>query len=209
MKYTKSNELLESVNSLPFFSISNFKILKPNQTKIFLSRWTSQNKIIRLKRGIYVTREFINKIEKQNAQNDYLEFLACTLYKPSYLSSEYVLGKNNILSDSVYNFTCTTINKTSKLNNDFGVFSYHHVKDQLFCGFRKKINSQFNIQEASLAKALFDFLYLRKKILINKDTIFNLRMNLENFKKQDIKEFESYVELEGTNKMKYICHEIF
>jgi len=209
MKYIKSDELLESVNSLPFFSISNFKILKPNQTKVFLSRWTSQNKIIRLKRGVYVTKEFINKIEKQNNKNNYLEFLACTLYKPSYLSTEYILSKNNILSESVYSFTCITTNKTNKINNNFEVFNYNHIKDQLFCGFKKKIKNQFQIYEANLAKALFDFLYLRKKILINKETIFNLRLNLDNLKKQDIKEFKNYVELEGSNKMKYIQNEIF
>ena len=61
---------------------------------------------------------------------------------------------------------------------------------------------------ASVAKALFDYLYLRPlprrlrspEIDLGED----LRLNLDDFSKESIEEFESYIKLRASEKMNYI-----
>jgi len=54
------------------------------------------------------------------------------------------------------------------------------------------------------AKALFDYLYLRKNVLPNKETVIELRLNVENLTRSDIKEIRKYIALEGSKKLKKI-----
>jgi hypothetical protein len=54
------------------------------------------------------------------------------VYAPSYLSLEYVLFENNILTENVYNFTLITTKKTTRFINDFGNFNYKSIKENFF-----------------------------------------------------------------------------
>ena len=54
------------------------------------------------------------------------------------------------------------------------------------------------------AKALFDYLYLRKNVLPNKEAVIELRLNVENLTRSDIKEIRKYIALEGSKKLKKI-----
>ena len=58
------------------------------------------------------------------------------------------------------------------------------------------------IFEASKAKALFDFLYLRfrRGVLPNERVFLDLRLNLENLDKNDWTELFSYFQLVPTNR---------
>ena len=57
---------------------------------------------------------------------------------------------------------------------------------------------------ATKVKALFDFLYLRKNILPNRESVKELRLNIENMNNTDIRELKKYITLEGTKKLKTI-----
>jgi len=209
-KISKSEAIIKNIENLPYFSIDNFAFEKDrNYLKVTLSRLARRKKIIPLKRGFYVSRQYLDNLEKKNLFNDYLEFITNILYSPSYLSLEYVLSEYNILSESSYNFTAITKNKTNKFKNEFGIFGYHHLKDELFNGFDIIENNDFLIYKATKVKALFDFLYLRKNILINKEIIDALRLNLDNFNKKDIIEFKKFVILENSKKMKQIFISLF
>ena len=144
---------------------------------------------------------YLNELRIKGTEDNYLEFIACSIYEPAYLSTEYVLGKHGILSESVFGFSLISTNKTYRIVNDFGVFSYHHIKSELFIGYELIKQGEFLIRKASVAKALFDFLYLRKNILINFIAFCELRLNIENFNKKNIKELKKYINLEGLNKM--------
>jgi len=62
----------------------------------------------------------IKELKYSSKFNNYLEFIATNvIYEPSYLSLEYVLFENNILTENVYNFTLVTTKKTSKFKNEF------------------------------------------------------------------------------------------
>jgi len=101
------------------------------------------------------------------------------------------------------------VHLTKKFINKLGVFDYHHVKDSLFVGFRAIKMGNSLIYKASKAKALFDFLYLRKNILLCREAVTELRLNLENFNLKEIKEFKKYINLEGSKKMKEILKYLF
>lgn len=211
-KIVKTSEIIKkAINSLAYFCIDNLLTIESNKNylKVFLSRMIKKGKLVSLKKGIYVSREYLNSIEKKGILNNYLEFLSGVLYSPSYLSSEYVLGKYNILTEASYGFPSISINKTKKFINKLGVFNYHHVKDNLFVGFKVIKTGNFLIYEASKSKALFDFLYLRKNILPCREAIMELRLNLENFNSKEIKEFKKYVDLEESKKMKEIFKHLF
>ena len=54
---------------------------------------------------------------------------------------------------------------------------------------------------ASKAKALFDFIYLRRKLLAGEGAFKALRLNLEHLNKADIAEFRKYAVISKTAKM--------
>ena len=206
-----SENIISLVTKLPYFGIDNLKILKlsPNYLRIILFRLAKRGEIIRLKKGIYASKKMVERMEKENKFSSFLEFLAVKIYSPAYLSLEYVLYENNILTEMPKNFTLITKNKTATFLNRFGVFIYHKLKDKLFLGFTIERANNLLIYKATKAKALFDFLYLRKREILNKEMARELRLNLGEFNSREKKELKSYVDLEGSKKMREIYSFLF
>ena len=199
------------VKNLPYFRIDDLRGTAKNETylKIALSRYSKKERVIRLKKGVYVSVDFTNKIQKEGNFSPYLEFLANVLYFPSYLSLEYILYENNILTEIPKNFTSIALNKTKRFSNKFGNFTYHKIKRNLFFGFKVFRGADFYIYKATKPKALFDFLYLRKNLIVDKRSIEELRLNIGNFTKEDKMEFKKYIEIEDSRKMKNILNMVF
>lgn len=207
------------VVKLPYFYFKTLNTIEKDNhyLKVFISRYKKKGKIINLKKGLYTTKQFLDNFRQLNYFNSFVpftEFVANILYQPSYLSLEYVLAENNILTENPFGITSITKNKTAKFNNHFGQFFYHKIKDELFLGFETKIKYENSIAtltifKASKAKALFDYLYLRKNIVVDDKSIDELRLNISGFKSIEIKEFKSYINLEGSTKMKNINYYLF
>jgi len=154
--------------------------------------------LIPLKRGLYVTYNFYLK----NRQN-FEEYIANILYYPSYLSGEYVLAKEGIIPEGVYAYTSVSLKATRNFKNQFGNFYYKKIKENLFCGFyQKNYFENYQIKIASRAKALFDYFYFLPLSMVR--NINDLRLNLNDFKKEDWGEFFSYVKLSQLKKMEKI-----
>ena len=200
---SKSDLVRKAIKELPFFRIENLIAIDENKNnlRILLSRMKHKGEIVTIKRGIYIHSDYLTKIKISRKKKDYDEFIACMAYQPSYLSLEYILAENGILSESVFNFTLATTAKTYKLANKFGNFHYYHLKDELFNGYSVIKKHGYLIYKASVAKALFDFLYLRKNILLNCDMIKELRLNLNGLNNKDKNELKKYVKTEGSKKM--------
>jgi len=203
---SKINKIFSLAKALPCFSLNNLAVIETNKTylKILLGRYVKTGKVIRLKKGLYVAKEYIDELEKKGQFSHYLHFLNGVLCEPSYLSLEYVLYRHNLLTDVPYNFTSITKNKTAAFSNKFGNFLYYKIQPRLFCGFAIIKEGKFSFCQATKPKALFDFLYLRKKILPVKEAVKELRLNVEDLTKADIRDLKKYVALEGSNKMKEI-----
>lgn len=198
-----SSQFSRAVMNMPFFTVENLSILHGNNNylKILSSRKKLKNELFRLKKGMYVSAHYINELKIKGVFDEYREFIAAKIYEPSYLSAEYVLDEYGILSEAYYGYSLVTTRKTNKINNDLGNFYYHHIKDDLFTGFKVDKKAGFLIFKASAAKALFDFLYFRKNYLINKESVKELRLNWEKLKNRDKKEFKKYIKEEGSKKM--------
>jgi predicted transcriptional regulator of viral defense system len=203
-----SKKVAEAVVNMPFFRIENLLTICDDKKylRILLSRINKRGEIVRVKRGFYVSVAYLNEKKIKNASNDYLEYIACQIYEPSYLSAEYILSDYGVLSESVYGLALVSLNKTITIKNNLGFFSYHHIKEKLFIGYEVLKTGGFLVRKASLAKALFDFLYFRKNIIVDFANFKELRLNLDHLKNKDLNEFKKYIKIEGSKKMKDISN---
>ncbi|MFH0739933.1 MAG: type IV toxin-antitoxin system AbiEi family antitoxin domain-containing protein [bacterium] len=209
-KENRSKKIISLTEKLPFFTFDDLAGVEKSKSYlgIILHRHEEAGKLLRLKRGVYTSMNYIEKMKNRGRIEVLIDFLANFLYKPSYLSLEMVLYRHNILTDVPFHSTSITKNKTIIFNNKLGNFFYYKIKPSLFCGFETSEEFGFSIMRATKAKALFDFLYLRKNILPVKEAVKELRLNVENLNRVDIKELKKYVDIEGSRKMKEIIEHL-
>jgi len=206
----RSKTIIKLAEKLPVFTFDDF--LSAEECKSYLlmvlHRYEKGGRLLRLKKGIYTTTAYVERMRNRGEIEVFTDFLANFLYSPSYLSLETMLYRYNILTEIPVNLTSVSKNKTAVFTNKLGNFFYHKMKPSLFCGFEVSEESGFSIMRATKVKALFDFLYLRKNILPNKEAIRELRLNVESLSRDDIKELKKYVALEGTKKLKIILNDL-
>ena len=196
-------EILKKFEELPYFTKANLKLFQDNSDFSFdknIQNWLKKGLIKKLKNGLYVLGKYFLK-EKEPTL--YQEFIANKLVFPSYLSGEYVLQKNNILTEAIYSLTSVTIKSTRNYENFLAAFRYYNIKKELFLGFRE-INFRGNkILMATRAKALFDFVYLKKDNFqeFSQEEIEEMRLNLDEITKKDLKELKKYIDLSKDKKM--------
>ena len=204
----RTKRILKLAGTLPSFGAADLAPLgeKPAYLNIILSRYVRRGAMLHLRKNLYVTKAYLDNAEKKGAYSDYIEFVANKLYSPSYLSLDYVLHEHNMLTEIPRNITSVGLRKTDSFSNDLGIFIYHTIKEDLFTGFNVEKKGDFSILRATKAKALFDFLYFRKRLLVDKDAVDELRLNMDEFSEDDFRELEGYVEKEGSARMKEISN---
>jgi len=194
---------LNKLSNLSYFDTNTISLIYPELSKNSLyaniKRWIKRGYIIQIKKGMYVTKEYVLNVQDKSS---YKEFLANKIKFPSYLSTEYVLQKYSILSDAVYAYTCISLKSKNTYNNKFGRYLYRNITKKLFTGYNIKEVGEYNIYEATKAKALFDYLYLKLYRIrnITEEVLLDLRLNLEEVSEEDMKEFEEYCMLTGMKK---------
>jgi len=203
---SKISKIIEVAKQLPVFTLDDLASVETNRKylSILLSRYVKSGKVVRLKKGMYVTRDYLDQVDKPGRSIIYAEFISGILYEPSYLSLEYVLHQHGVITEMPTAITIVARKKTASFKTPFGTCQYHSIKPLIFTGFTSKRDGDYLIFRASLAKALFDFLYFRKNNLINEKIIAELRLNLEVFHENDKRELRRYIELEGSIRMKNI-----
>jgi predicted transcriptional regulator of viral defense system len=206
-----ARKILSLVEHLPYFRIENLEIMDvpPYHLRIVLSRLEERGGIIRLKKGIYTPAKFVEGTKGRGMYTAFVEFIATKIYAPSYLSLDYVLYENNVLTEVPVSLTLITKNKTYTVPNNLGRFIYHKIKEELFCGYQIEKKNGYIYYKADKVKALFDFLYLRKNRILNREMAEELRLNLEIFSKAEIRKLRQYIEQEGSGKMKEIFRFLF
>lgn len=203
---SKIARIFATVGKLPYFDLSDLAPVETDRIylKILLSRYQKSGKVIRLKKGVYVARDYIETVGRKSGLSAYSEFLANILYRPSYLSLEYILYQHNLLTEIPVNFTLVTKNKPTGFRNRFGGFFYRKVKPELFCGFDIIRDGEFSIMRATKAKAVFDYLYLRKNVIASPESLNDLRLNLSQLNRSEKGELGKYTAIEGSKKMRAI-----
>ncbi len=179
----------------------------PDQTRMLLHRWVKAGKVLSLKKGMYMTSRFY---ELHVRDTLFTEAVSAIIFPQSYLSLEFVLQKHNILTEVTYPVTCITPKNTRKITNQIGAFWYRNIRSDLYHGFVAREYNGIRFFTACLAKALFDYLYLRpipakyrgEKI----DLAEELRLNLDEIPKDERDEFSLYVEKSASRKMMEILN---
>jgi hypothetical protein len=201
----KLEELKLKMGKLLFFdkeAIRNFDsredVLDAN-----IKYWLKKEKLIALKKGVYI---FSDCYQKEGNKNIYLEYLSNQLIKPSYLSVEYVLAKYQLLSEPVNALTAITTKTTREIVNNLGVFRYYSITPELFSGYMVKYFNNNPVLEATKEKALFDFLYLRflKSKNVSEAEVENLRINWEAISRKDFLKVKSFALSLKSSKVKNV-----
>ncbi len=188
------------------FSLSEARKLFPGFDRKRLSQWQQKKYISKVLRGNYVFNE-------EKMSDSFLSQIACTVYKPSYLSLEYALWKHGFIPEAVFALTMITTRKTFRIDFRNHRFIYRNVKPSLFFGYRIENEGQHRSLIAEPEKALLDFIHLNAQIN-TQDEFESLRLNFWqmkqtlNFKTMDAyaKAFHSKALNERYSLLKKMIH---
>lgn len=200
------NKALSSFDNIPYFTIEGFKqvsgIESPHTVRVMLYRWAQSGEILPLKKGLYMSRHFH---EQRQRDVEFSSAVSAIILPNSYVSLEYVLQQHNLLTDVTYPVTCITTKNTRTIVNSIGAFWYRNIRPDLFTGFEITEYFGIRIAIASLAKALFDYLYLRPIPTAYRAQKINLaeelRLNLNEMGDEAQKEFADFIEQGDSRKM--------
>ena len=121
-----------------------------------LYQWVLQEKLIKLRRGIYT---FCEPYRKETPSS---ELIANRLVYPSYISLTYALFFYNLIPEGVFTVTNVTTDRGQFFTNPFGRFRYHHISTDYFWGYYLLDQGSHQISIAHPEKAILDFFYLLK-----------------------------------------------
>ena len=209
------NNILSSLEQLPYFTIQAVKQFFPSeeyqkgtvQTAIY--RWMKSGKLVKLKNGVYTSRKFF---DSHKNDPDFPIMISTILIPQSYASTHFILQRYSILTDVTYTISSITRKQTRIIENSVGIFQYSHIKERLYTGYQLSEYFGVPIAKATIAKALFDYLYLRpistRAIKKGIDIVNELRLNIDDLSRSDREEFEEYINLEGGPKMMSILSNI-
>lgn len=180
---------------------------KPQDIRRQVNHWLKKGFLIKLKKGIYI---FSNEFRK----NDISGFLISNyLIIPSYISLETALGYYELIPEMITTFTAITTRKTTQIRNLLGVFSYSNIKKELFFGFTKKKEDNYDFFIAEPEKAILDYFYFRKEILGKEEEFEEIRF--QNLETIDTEKLLKYAEkynrrvLRATREFNKYCQKNF
>lgn len=207
----KTNTALAVFENFPYFTMEGFRQVaeesqvKPVSIPVILFRWMKTGKIIQIKKGVYMARRFY---ELYSGELNFAPAVSAVIRPQSYVSLEYVLQREGILTEITYPVTAVSMKNTWVIENDLGTFAYRHIKPEMYLGYQMGEFHGVPFAIASRAKALFDYLYLRPAPLALSYSGYNLaddlRLNLEEFLPRDRDEFAGYVNRSRQRKLERI-----
>jgi hypothetical protein len=199
---------LSFLDSFPYFTIEGVKQLLGDEStaagtvQTALYRWMKAGHVIQLKKGVYMTRRFY---ELHRADADFAPAISTILIPQSYVSIEFILQRHAVLTEITYPVSAITLKNTRLIESKLGTFTFHHIKESLYRGFGISDYLGIPFSQATVAKALFDFLYLRPQTGIAGSSTHNLpeelRINLDDISITDQTEFAEYIEISKSRKM--------
>lgn len=202
-------------NSLPFCFTRYEAVLALGKSGPAIDSWIkralARSVLILLKKGLYIFgRNYLREPDKRTL----LEFLASRICEPSYISLEYAMMEHGLLShggDGSGNHAMPITSLTTKTGGNFTnylmTFSYINIKSSLFFGFEERKFRNMTYGMATKAKALFDYLYLRRdlkrrnKKRLRKQLFEEFGVQWLKFSEKDFEEFGRYVWKSNSTKM--------
>ena len=192
--------ILSPFERLPYFTTAGFRqiagerMVDDAHARTALYRWVKAGHLIPLKKGFYMHRRFF---ERYRQDPGFAPMVSAILLPQSYVSLEYVLQSHGILTEVTYPVTAITLKNTRSIVNPVGTFVYKHIQPDLYWGYQITYAHGVPCAEASVSKALFDFLYLRTLPTDlapqHVDLAEQLRLNLDEFTQAERKAFADHV----------------
>ena len=112
------------------------------------------------------------------------------------------------MTEATYPVTAVTIKNTSRVENTLGSFSYRHIKSTLYTGFSQETFHGVIYNQATTAKALFDYFYFRPLPRELRNHRINLaeelRLNLDALSAEVWDAFQAHIALSDIPKMRFI-----
>lgn len=170
-----------------------------------IKRAIKKNAIIQLKRSLYITTDaYLKEANKKTL----MEYISSKLRAPSYISLEYVLEEYGLLAARpMRTVTCITTKTRTRYRNSLGEYTYRQIKTSYYSGFREvKFKNEIYLM-ATKAKALFDYLYLKKSLHrrnkkhLQRELFNTLHLQWQNFSEKDFEEFGHYTWKSNSAKM--------
>lgn len=194
----------------PYYAKQNLSLAlnkRADSLNYWISKLIKQKVLIPLKKGLYISSFYLDKVKEAKQTEAYLEYLASIIYSPSYISLEYALAKYGIIPEAVYSITSISQKSTRDFKSPVTTFIYKSVKKSLYTGYvdTTYINSTYKI--ATPAKALFDFIYLKHfidTIEIEQFLIESGRIHWGALNQKNRREFTQYCTLAQSKKMQTI-----
>lgn len=158
-----SSNLLEGLKTMPYLSKDSVQQLgtqlelSESTIDSYISRYFKRRQLHKLKRGFYVSADFL---EKHGLETSYVFYLANVLRTPSYVSSWTALQYYDLTTEAIATITSVTPKITRTYQTKAGTFIYQSINRELFKDF-SLIKGTFEFFIASPSKALFDLLYFR------------------------------------------------
>jgi len=206
---------LSSFDSFPYFTIEGVKQLMGDEStaagtvQTALYRWMKAGHVIQLKKGVYMTRRFY---ELHRADADFAPAISAILIPQSYISLEFILQRYAVLTGITYPISAITLKNTRMIESKLGTFTYRHIKESLYRGFTISDYLGIPSAQATVAKALFDYLYLRPWTGDERPSTYDLseelRLNLNEISITGQTEFAEYIEASKSKKMDKILRNL-
>lgn len=200
------SNFLDQFGHMPYFTIESLRQLSgdlPESTyRVTLSRWMKTGRVLQLKKGVYMPRAFF---ERHRGEAEFSLAVSTLILPQSYVSLETVLQRRGVLTEMTYPISAITLKNTRAIENKLGTFSYRHIKAEYYTGFLISTYMEIQYAQATPAKALFDYFYLRPLepalSILSPDLAEELRLNLDDFNAVERDEFLGYCATSGSPKM--------
>lgn len=144
-------------NEHPVISIGEIKKYFPDFDSRRLVEWQEKGYIQKIRNRMYA---FAN----HSTEEGLYYFTANQLYRPSYVSFESALSFYGFIPEGVFQFTSCTTLKTKTFDTPLGLFSYRHLKPDLYFGYRLEQWQDRFFAIAEPEKVLIDYLYLHSEV---------------------------------------------
>jgi len=194
--------LIEQLKSLPHFNknviyqLGKSYNLTDSTLDTYISRYLKSKEIIQLKKGFYISADFLHKNKNDIS---YLFYLANILRTPSYISSWTALQYYDLATESIQTILSVAPKITKTYETKAGNFAYQSIQKELFSGF-SLVKGNFDFYIASPSKALFDLLYFKTRqfrgVRFNaiEELVADLRIDFNEMEESEREKFYKVIE---------------
>lgn len=162
------SQLTALMKQLPYFTKQNLSLalgIEGENLNYWIKKLTRERLIMPLKKGFYVSSYYQEaRLRGEEELELYWMYIANVLRSPSYVSLEYALSRYGLIAEEAVAVTSTALKSSRRYESETKNFIYRNIKQSLFGGYRSLElgNTGLIVKTAVPAKALFDFLYLKK-----------------------------------------------